>query len=236
MDKKQQITIPKFLWVLAGILVVCIIFLIAVQIPFSGKIDKYNSDHASATSQIEQWKDYLARSEEVTKKVEEMKAECSKLNENLTINVSKTADDIRDMLKNVDYDAQSFSVSEGKADRKGGTSATGDPLYVTNIRFTFTASEKKLIETLNYFEVQSKGSYYVSKISIKEKAEDEKQLSSALDAASKQTITSGNKVYSANVQMSLYYFDPSKNKANKKTSGTSSTTSAASGTSSTASA
>ena len=30
MDKKQ-VTLPKFIWVLAGILVVCIIFLIAVQ-------------------------------------------------------------------------------------------------------------------------------------------------------------------------------------------------------------
>lgn len=231
MDKKQSITIPKFLWVLAGILVVCIIFLIAVQIPFSGKIDKYNKAHESATSQIEQWKDYLARAEEVTKKIEDMKAECSKLNDNLTIDIGKTADDIRDMLKNVDYDADSFSVSEGKADKKGGTSATGDPLYVTNIKFKFTATEKKLIETLNYFEVQSKGSYYVSQIKITEQ-NDKTDLTSAdgesSAAASKTKVDSANRIYTADVQMSLYYFDPSKNKANNTSSGAVSGTSSAS--------
>lgn len=230
MDKKQQITIPKFLWVLAGILVVCIIFLIAVQLPFSGKIDKYNSDHASAESQINVYKDYLAHTDEVTKSINAMKEECSKMNDSLMINASKATDDFRDMLKNVDYDPQSLAITEGKADKKGGVSSTGDPLYVSTIRFNFTATEQKLVETLKYFESKSKGSYFVSKISIVEEEPEKKK--SGESSTAQESVTTANRLYNTNVEMSLYYFDPSKNKANsQKASGTSSSSSAASGSS-----
>ncbi len=226
MDKKQQITIPKFLWVLAGILVVCIIFLIAIQIPFSGKIDKYEKDHASATSQIDVYKDYLERHDAVTKSIDNMKEECSKMDQQLTINASKTVDDISAMLKSLDYDPSSLSVTEGKVDSKGGVSANGDPLCVTTIRFAFTSTEKKLIDTLRYFETKSQGAYFISKLSI---SEDKKTVGeTSAGAASQQSISAANKLYVCNLEIQLYYFDASKNTKNKTSSGSSKTASSSS--------
>ena len=56
MDKKQ-INIPKYIWIIAAILAVCIIFLIFVQVPFSKKLPVYNAAHTSAVAQINQYND-----------------------------------------------------------------------------------------------------------------------------------------------------------------------------------
>ena len=215
MDKKQSITIPKFVWAILLIVVVCIIFLVAVQIPFSQKIDKYNSDHASADAQINMYKDYLSRAKEVQTSIDNMKKECEEKNAALTINAEKTADDIRDMLKDLGYDLSSLSIAERQADSEGRVSATGDPLYVTTIRFSFTATEKKLIETLKYFESESNGSYFVSKISVTE--EDKKATTPTEQEAtegSKQATTSADRMYVSTLEIRLYFFDVTKNQAN----------------------
>ncbi len=215
MNKKQSMTIPTFVWVLIGIIVVSIIFLIAVHIPFTGKIDKYNKDHASATSLIEQYKDYLARAAEVQSNIDQMMKECSEMNEELTINASKTTDDFRVMLQNLDYDLSTLSVTKGRADSKGRVSATGDPLYVTTIRYAFTANETKLLDTLKYFESESNGAYFVSKLSVKEETTTNKNQTaeSGQTQVSQQSISSAGRLYSATLEIQLYYFDMSKNKA-----------------------
>lgn len=212
-NKKQSFTIPKFMYVLGVILLVCIIFLFAVQMPFSGKIEKYNKDHESATSQINMYKDYLERASEVQDSINQMRAYCDEMNEKLTINASKTVDDVRDMLKNLDYDLTSLTVTEGKADSKGRVSATGDPLYVTSIKFTFTATEKKLIETLKYFESESEGSYYISKIIVEE--EKKKTTTATVSGAvegSQQSVDGADRLYVTNLEIQLYFFDMTKNK------------------------
>lgn len=227
MDKKQSMTIPKFVWVILLIVVVCIIFLIAVQIPFSQKIDKYNSDHQSADAQINMYKDYLARADEVQASINKMKAECEKKSAALTVNAEKTADDIRDMLKNLDYDLSSLAINERKPDSEGRVSSTGDPLYVTTIKFSFTTTEKKLIETLKFFESESNGSYFVSKISVSE--EDKKATTTAGETATEgsgKNVESADKLYVTTLEIQLYFFDMTKNQANvSASSGTSASTS-----------
>ncbi len=221
MNKKQSITIPKFVWVILLILVVCIIFLVAVQIPFSQKIDKYNADHVSADSTINMYKDYLNRADEVKASIEEMKKECETKTQTLTMNADTTADDIRDMLNDLDYDLSSLSINERRPDPSGKVSATGDPLYVTTIKFSFTTTEKKLIETLKYFESESKGSYFVSKISVTE-AEDKANTTTGETAkeGSKKPAASADTLYDATLEIQLYFFDMTKNQANASTAAT----------------
>ena len=215
MDKKQSFTIPKFVWVILFILVVCIIFLVAVQIPFSQKIDKYNSE------------DYLDRANEVQAKINEMKDECEKKSAALTINADKTADDIRDMLEDLGYDLSSLTINERKPDSEGRVSATGDPLYVTTIKFSFTTTEQKLIETLKYFESESNGSYFVSKVSVSEEQMQATTTEGETAAeGSKQTTESADKLYETTLEIQLYFFDMTKNQANN-TSSTSAVSSAA---------
>ena len=62
--------------------------------------------------------------------------------------------------------------------------------------------------------------------------EEPEKKKSGESSTAQESVTTANRLYNTNVEMSLYYFDPSKNKANsQKASGTSSSSSAASGSS-----
>ncbi len=220
MDKKQ-VTIPKFIWVIAGILVVSIIFLIAVQMPFSQKIETYNKDHASAESQISQYEHYLKEADSITKAVEQTEAECSKLNDQLTVKPDKTVDDIRDLLSKHDMDLTTLSITDGVPDQQGGVSASGDPLYVSTLTYNFTSSEKKLIETLDFFEKESKGAYFISNIAISQ--QDEKTNAATTEESSTVSVTPASQLYNTTLTIKLYYFDTTASeKSNASSSGESS--------------
>ncbi len=209
MENKQQVKIPKFIWALAVILVISIIFLIAVQIPFSQKIDTYNKEHASAEAQISQYKDYIERTAEVKSKISQLQKDVSETNARLTVNASKTADDVRDMLKNIDYDFSTLSVQEGQPDDEGRVSETGDPLYATSITFSFTATQQKLIDTLKYFESESDGSYFITHMNIKEPDD----FTDTGEESSKASVPASSQLYVTTLEIKLYYFDLTQNQS-----------------------
>lgn len=218
MDKKQ-VTIPKFIWVIAGILVVSIIFLIAVQMPFSQKIETYNKDHASAESQISQYEHYLAEADSITKAVEQTEKECSELKEKITVEPDKTVDDIRDLLAKHDMDLTTLSITDGVPDQQGGVSASGDPLYVSTLTYNFTSSEKKLIETLDFFEKESKGSYFISNIAISQ--QDEKKDAATTEESSTVSVAPASQLYNTTLTIKLYYFDTTASEKSKASTGSS---------------
>lgn len=195
MDKnKQQLKIPGFAIAIAVIFVVSLLFLIFVFMKFTGSIDTYNRDHASATSQISVYQDYLNRKTEVEEKIAKMKAEFEAKSATLTVNPRSTLDDIRNMLVNLGYDLSTLSVGAPSPDGAGRMSATGDPLYVTNISYNFTTTEEKMLETIRYFEDESDGSYFISGITL-----------------SDNTTDGGEKLYTVGMTISLYYFNSEEN-------------------------
>ncbi len=197
-QSKQQITIPGFVWAIAVIIVLCIVFIFVVQAPFSKKIDKYNADHESAQSKIAMFEDYLARAAEVEAKIEEMKEKYNEESKKLFVNATQTPDDIRKMVNQLSITPNSVSVSEGVTDSQGRTSSTGDPLYVTSVVLNFVGTEADLLSTLDYFELESDGSYYVESLNVIEYAQ-------GTTAASK---VSSEKKYSISLILSLYFFPP----------------------------
>ena len=199
MDKKQQIKIPTYIWIIAAILVICIIFLIFVQVPFSKAYPTYEKNHTSAVTEISKYNDYLARADEVQASIDTMKAQYEEESDKLYVNAKKTAQDIRDMLKKLDYDLSTLSVTEGIMDIQGRASSTGDPLYTTTIKFTFTASYQKMLDTFEYFETESDGSYYISSMTISGVEDEEGEWQ-------KMAITSRD--YEVSLTMNLYYFNP----------------------------
>lgn len=194
MDKKQQFKIPKFVIAIAIILVVALLFLIFVFMRFTGTLDTYEKDHASATAEINKYQDYLNRSTEVQASIDQMKAQYEKESAALTVNPRSTLDDIRKMLSTLGYDLSSLSVGEPAADPAGRQSATGDPLYTTTISYAFNTTEAKMLETLRYFESESDGSYFISKLT----------LTRGDDAESAKS-------YSASMDITLYYFNSDEN-------------------------
>ena len=205
-NKKQQINIPKYIWIIAAILAVCIIFLIFVQVPFSNKLPEYNAAHTSAVAQINQYNDYLARADQVQQSIDNMKKQYEKESDKLFVNATKTTDDIRAMLKKLNYDLSTLSVQKGVVDGAGRVSSTGDPLYSTVINFAFTATKQKMLETFNYFEAESNGSYYISQLSINKP-----------DNNGEESAKISDESYSVNLTMNLYYFKPTNKVATSST-------------------
>ena len=192
MDKKQ-LKIPTYFLVIIAVLILSIIFIFVVQVPFSQKLDTYNRDHASVTSQISKYNDYLNRANEVSTKYE---ANSRKL----FSNANMSPDDIRDALTTFNYELVSLDISEGVVDPKGRSAVAGEPLYLTNVKYRFVGTEDNIRSTLDYLETQSEGAYFINDMSI--------TLPKAA-GSNDETIKTFNPTlkYEANINMSLYYFN-----------------------------
>lgn len=201
MDKKQQLKIPGFAWAIAAILVAALLFFIFVFSKLQGQMDTYNRDHASATAQIEKYKDYLNRKTQVEEEIESLKKTFEEKSGALYVNPKTTLEDIRTMLSSLGYDLDGLSVGSPAADPSGKQSATGDPLYIAQIGFNFNASEQKMINTLRYFEQESDGSYYISDLSI-----------SPVDGTKEEKSTTAERTYNVSMNIKLYYFNVDENK------------------------
>ncbi len=201
MNKKQasnQITIPGFIWAIAVILILCVVFLFVVQMPFAQKIDKYNADHESAQSQITMYENYLSRAEEVEAYIAEMKEKYNEESKKLFVNATQSPADIQEMVHQLNIQLDNVSVNEGGIDGAGRTSSTGDPLYVTNVNMNFSGTQADLLSILDYFELESDGSYYVENLSVSP------QDAAETSGASRTTVT--DQKYSITLGLSLYFF------------------------------
>ena len=200
MDKKQ-LQIPKFIWAVVAIVLIAIIFLFAVQIPFGKEIDKYNKDHASATSKINMYNDYLDRASQVQSDIDEMKRKYESQNTKLFSNATKSPNDFRIGLEKFHYDIYGVSIANSVADSQGRSTVAGAPLYSTKITFKFVGTEDVIRSTLDYLDLQADGAYYINEIQLSPpvlKGEDDKQTSVKAGSSGAE--------YEATVGMSLYYF------------------------------
>lgn len=199
MDKKQ-LKIPTYFLVIIAVLILSIIFIFVVQVPFSQKLDTYNRDHASVTSQISKYNDYLNRANEVSTKNAEMKAEYEANSRKLFSNANMSLDDIRDALTTFNYELVSLDISEGVVDPEGRAAVAGEPLYLTNVKYKFVGTEDNIRSTLDYLETQSEGAYFINDMSI--------TLPKAA-GSNDETIKTFNPTlkYEATLNMSLYYFN-----------------------------
>lgn len=199
MDKKQ-LKIPTYFLVIIAVLILSIIFIFVVQVPFSQKLDTYNRDHASVTSQISKYNDYLNRANEVSTKNAEMKAEYEANSRKLFSNANMSPDDIRDALTTFNYELVSLDISEGVVDPKGRSAVAGEPLYLTNVKYRFVGTEDNIRSTLDYLETQSEGAYFINDMSI--------TLPKAA-GSNDETVKTFNPTlkYEATLNMSLYYFN-----------------------------
>ncbi|MGN0537176.1 MAG: hypothetical protein ACI4M3_04300 [Acutalibacteraceae bacterium] len=199
MDKKQ-LKIPGYIWGIAFVLVLCIIYLIVVQIPFMQAKPGLDAEHASAQSQIAIYEEYTNNASTYQAKINKMMAEYQEKSAILFINATKTRDEIYTMIDNFKYQPSSISVSEGQLDSQGRTSSSGEPLYTTTVVLTMQISSSMLLETLDYYEgnlgdKSAEGSYYISSVSLRQVTEGE----DAKIVKDQYTVT---------IQMDLFYFDP----------------------------
>ena len=194
-QSKQQLVIPGFVWAIAVIIILCIVFMFLVQAPFSEKIDKYNADHASAQSQIALFEDYLARADEVEAKIAKMKEEYNEESKKLHVNATEFPNDVRNMVNQLNIQLDSVSSSEGSTDSAGRVSSTGDPLYVSTISLAFSGTEADLPSALDYFEIESDGSYYVESLTVTE-------------ITGSSAVKSTEPRFNIGLSLSLYFFPP----------------------------
>lgn len=199
MDKKQ-LKIPGYIWGIAFVLVLCIIYLIVVQIPFMQAKPGLDAEHASAQSQIAIYEEYANNASTYQAKINKMIAEYQEKSAVLFINATQTRDEIYTMIDNFKYQPLSVSVAEGQLDSQGRTSSSGEPLYTTTVVLRMQISSSMLLETLDYYEgnlgdKSAEGAYYISSVSLQQitEGEDAKVVKDQ---------------YTVVIQMDLFYFDP----------------------------
>ncbi len=202
MNSKKQLKISKFIIAIAIILILCIIFLLAVQVPFLQKKDTYEASHASAVSQINYYNSYLDNASAVEAKIASMLEEYQTKNPILYSNAGKTPNEIRAMLKNLKYEIESLSISTGNEDRLGRSTVEGGRLFSTRITFGFSGTIENLKKSLDYLELKADGAYYVNSIDIEPYVEAGKSAATIVS-----TTTGSNSMYSFQIQLSLYYFE-----------------------------
>lgn len=193
----KQINIPKFLWIIIAILLICIIFIFTVQIRFAQEQPVYARAHESAVSQINLYNDYLARASEVSTKNETMKKQYESNSRKLFANGTMTTDDIDEALDRFGYEILALNIKQGVVDPSGRTAVGGQPLYSTSVVYKFIGTEDNIRSTLDYLETQSEGAYFINDIEI--------GLPMTQDGS---TATAGaNTEYEVTLKMNLYYFN-----------------------------
>ena len=202
MNSKKQLKISGFIIAIAIILILCIIFLLAVQVPFLQKKDTYEASHASAVSQINYYNSYLDNASTVEAKIASMLEEYQTKNPILYSNAGKTPNEIRAMLKNLKYEIESLSISTGNEDRLGRSTVEGGRLFSTRITFGFSGTIENLKKSLDYLELKADGAYYVNSIDIEPYVESGQSAATIVS-----TTTGSNSMYSFQIQLSLYYFE-----------------------------
>lgn len=203
MNSKKQLKISGFIIAIAIILILCIIFLLAVQVPFLQKKDTYEASHASAVSQINYYNSYLDNASAVESNIASMLEEYQTKNPILYSNAAKTPNEIRAMLKNLKYEVESLSISTGNEDTLGRMTVEGGALYSTSISFGFSGSVENLKKTLDYLELKADGAYYINSISVEPYVD-----TGSSSGATVSNATGGvSSKYTFGIRMSLYYFE-----------------------------
>ena len=198
MDKKQ-LKIPTYLLVIIAILIICIIFIFAVQIPFAQKVSGYDKDHESAAKQISKYNDYLNRASEVSSKNDEMKKEYEANSRKLFTNAKMSPDDIRTSLERYNTVIKHLSINEGVADPAGKAAVGGEPLYSTAVNYRFIGTIDKVKATLDFLEYMTDGGYFVHSIKV--------AVPKTTTATESVVTSSSNNTYEVTLTMNLYYFN-----------------------------
>lgn len=205
-------SIPKYIFALIAIILVCLIFLFVVQMPFLSAQPQLEKQHQADASQLQIYQDAYANRESLAADVKSMKEKYESDSASLFVNANKSPSDIMKMLSSSKTEPTTYSISEPRADKKGRKSSGGDTLYSTDISIVFDSLDDVEIETvLNYFESVSNGAYYVDEVTVKaiEKkvtATDAEDSEGSGDGESKvESKTESKSGSTKDVLTSLYY-------------------------------
>ena len=186
--KKNKI--PGSIIAFLVLLIVFVIILVALVVPTITKLPQYNEDHATISAQIADCDDVLANQTSVEAKIDEMTKQYNENQENLYVDAKSSVKDLQDIFADLGIDMSSLTRGEGVQDAQGRTSMGGIPLYYTNLTFSYTGTKDKTLQLIHYLEQESKGCYFIDSLSMSE--------------------IEGSKEYATSFNVTLYYFDTTK--------------------------
>lgn len=191
--KKTKIPVPIIVFV--ALLIVFVIILLALVMPTFTNLSKYNDDHATITAKIADCDDVTWQIRQVSEtKIDEMTKQYNENQENLYIDAKSSVKDLQDIFADLGIDMSSLTRGECVQDAQGRTSMGGIPLYYTNLTFSYNGTKDKTLQLIHYLEQESKGCYFIDSLSMSE-IEDSKE-------------------YATSFNVTLYYFDTTKQAVN----------------------
>lgn len=186
--KKQKIPAP-----IIGFLVLLIVFvviLLALVVPTLTKVSDYNAEHATISSQIDEYDEVLADQANVEAKIEEMQNQYKENQENLYVDSKSSVQDLQDIFAQLGIEMNTLTRGDSVQDPQGRTSNGGIPLYYTNLSFSYNGTKEETIKLVHYLEQESKGCYFIDSLTM-----------SPLEESSDLSVS---------FAVTLYYFDSTK--------------------------
>lgn len=190
--KKSKI--PGSIIAFLVLLVVFVIILVALVVPTVTGISKYNDDHAAISAKIADCDSVLADQPNVEKRIEEMTKQYDENQESLYIDAKSSVEDLQAIFADLGIDMTTLNRGESIQDDQGRTSTGGIPLYKTNLSFSYIGSEENTLKLVHYLEQESKGCYFIDTL-----------IMSPMEDSSD---------YSTSFNVTLYYFDSTKQVVN----------------------
>ncbi len=186
--KKNKI--PGSIIAFLVLLIVFVIILVALVVPTITGLSKYNEDHATISAQIADCDSVLADQANVEKRIEEMTQQYNENQKTLYIDAKSSVEDLQSIFADLGIDMTSLNRGESIQDDQGRKSMGGIPLFKTNLSFSYNGSEEDTLKLVHYLEQESKGCYFINTLTM--------------------SPMEGSSDYSASFNVTLYYFDSTK--------------------------
>lgn len=186
--KKNKI--PGSIIAFLVLLIVFVIILVALVVPTITGLSKYNEDHATISAQIADCDSVLADQANVEKRIEEMTQQYNENQKTLYIDAKSSVEDLQSIFADLGIDMTSLNRGESIQDDQGRKSMGGIPLFKTNLSFSYNGSEEDTLKLVHYLEQESKGCYFINTLTM--------------------SPMEGSSDYSTSFNVTLYYFDSTK--------------------------
>lgn len=179
--------VPKFVFVLLGLIIVTILFYVFVGLPLMNNYPKFEKDHNEAVAQVQTYEEVLKNQKTIEEKIKVLNYQWERKQKKMFVDAESSVEDLQQAFKKMNIDMLSFSRGGEVKDSQGRTTQSGVPLYTINLSYSFKGTVDTALELLDYVENKSNGCYFVSNCVM--------------------TPVNGSKTYDISINMTLYYFN-----------------------------
>jgi type II secretory pathway component PulM len=163
MKKKKISSVLIYLFCCALVLLA---YMSYVYTPLSKAINRLDQKHDQLQTQIDEYRLQEAQKSKLISQIKELKSQIAMAeNEDDVVTDKNVEEDIDTACRTAGVSVTSLDLNKETADAST-TNADGRPLLSLSVDLEISCTDAQLQTLLNYFEQESKGTYYVKSVSF----------------------------------------------------------------------